>query len=270
MRIQFLRTCVTAGLVAAALPLAAEDPTNGQSLSLFLLAGQSNMAGRGVVTDADREPVPGIWALAKDGEWKPAVDPLHFDKPIAGVGLGRAFAAEIQGGDPELQIGLIPAAVGGSPISTWVPGGYHAPTKIHPYDAALERARKALEAGGSLRAILWHQGESDCKPEASAIYQDRLTELIARFRDALSLPELPFIIGQLGRFEGREWSEDTERVDAAHRAVAEADPHVAFVSSEGLKAKSDGVHFDAASLQEFGRRYAAAYQTLVGQGPDDR
>ena len=39
-------------------------------------------------------------------------------------------------------------------------------------------------------------------------------------------------------------------------------PHTAFVSSSGLKPKSDNVHFDAPSLREFGRRYAHAFLML--------
>ena len=58
---------------------------------LFLLVGQSNMAGRGVVADEDRTAHPRVLMLNQAGEWVPAIDPMHFDKPIAGVGLGKTF-----------------------------------------------------------------------------------------------------------------------------------------------------------------------------------
>ena len=51
---------------------------------LFLLVGQSNMAGRGKVEPQDTVPIPRVLMLDKQRTWVPAVDPMHFDKPIAG------------------------------------------------------------------------------------------------------------------------------------------------------------------------------------------
>ena len=62
---------------------------------VVLLVGQSNMAGRGVVGAEDRVPSPHVWMLDKAGAWVPAVDPVHYDKPIAGVGPGRTFGIEL-------------------------------------------------------------------------------------------------------------------------------------------------------------------------------
>jgi hypothetical protein len=131
-----------------------------EQFRLFLLVGQSNMAGRGDVTPADRVPHPRVLMLSKDGVWVPAVDPMHFDKPVAGVGLGRSFAIALAEADPDVTIGLIPAAVGGSPIEAWVPGAFYEPTASHPWDDALRRAGAAL-GDGTLDGIRWHQGESD-------------------------------------------------------------------------------------------------------------
>ena len=53
-------------------------------LDLFLLVGQSNMAGRGKVEPADQIINPRIWVLNQEQKWSPAVDPLHSaDKPAA-------------------------------------------------------------------------------------------------------------------------------------------------------------------------------------------
>src|SRR5687767_14018933 len=51
---------------------------------LYLLIGQSNMAGRGAVEEADKKPLPRVFMFTKEKAWAPAVDPQHFDKPIAG------------------------------------------------------------------------------------------------------------------------------------------------------------------------------------------
>jgi hypothetical protein len=235
-------------------------PTKG-AFHLFLLVGQSNMAGRGKVDPQDRVPTPGILMLDKARAWVPAVDPMHFDKPIAGVGLGRAFAARIAETHRGIPIGLIPAAAGGSPIDTWQPGGYHDQTMSHPWDDAIARARVALQAG-TLKAILWHQGESDATPALAPGYEAKLHALIARFRATLDAPDVPFIVGQLGQFEGVPWDDARRTVDAAHRALPGKVRRTAFVSSDGLVHGGDNVHFDTASLRELGRRYADAYGTF--------
>lgn len=228
---------------------------------LFLLAGQSNMAGRGEVEASDREPLPRVLALDATGRWVPARDPLHWDKPVAGVGLARSFGLEYAKHHPGVTVGFIPAACGGSPISTWAPGQYFDQTRSHPYDDAIARARRAL-GSGTLRGILWHQGESDTAPELAPRYEAALTELIARLRRELGAPRVPFIIGQLGQFAAVPWNEPTRAVDAAHRRVAESVPFAAFVRSDGLASNPDNIHFSAAALREFGRRYAEAFHAL--------
>ncbi len=227
---------------------------------IFVLAGQSNMAGRGIVEDADKKPDANVFMLTKDGKWVPAVDPVHFDKKEAGVGLCRTFAAAVAAKNPGVVIGLVPTACGGSPISTWTPGGYHDQTKSNPYDDSIKRAKLAMEAG-TLKAILWHQGEGDCGKAASAVYEEKLTELIGRFRTELNAPNVPVIIGQLGQF--KPWGEYVKAVNQAQINVSEKVSNCAFVKSDGLTCNKDNIHFDAASQKEFGKRYAEAYFKLT-------
>jgi hypothetical protein len=227
-----------------------------EQFHLFLLVGQSNMAGRGTVADEDRAPHPRVLMLTKEGTWAPAVEPLHFDKPVAGVGPGRAFGVAIaEASEPEVTIGLIPCAAGGSPIEAWTPGGYHDQTKSHPWDDAIRRAKLAQQHG-TLRGILWHQGESDSSAGKAEAYEMKLHDLIARFRKELQAPDVPFLAGQLGQFEDRPWDDSKRLVDAAHRALPDKVARAAFVTSDGLTHKGDGVHFDARSARELGRRFA--------------
>src|SRR5688500_14580950 len=101
----------------------AEPPAQKDKFHLYLLAGQSNMAGRGVVEEQDRTPHPRVYSLNEKEEWAPAAEPLHFDKPkIAGVGPGFAFAKAIADANADVTIGLIPCAIGGTPLSSWQPG----------------------------------------------------------------------------------------------------------------------------------------------------
>jgi hypothetical protein len=254
--------------LSAAAPPSAASSAVPKNLHLFLLAGQSNMAGRGEIEAGDRLPIEHVFALDARGEWVPAVDPVHWDKPSAGVGLARSFAVEYLKHHPGASVGFIPAACGGSPISSWAPGEYFDGTKSHPYDDAMARARRAV-ASGTLKGILWHQGESDRSPELAARYERALTALIERFRHDLRAPKLPFVIGQLGQFAGAgPWDAAGLEVDRAQRSVAAKVPYSAFVSSDGLTSNPDHLHFDAASLREFGKRYAVAFGGIQVAGMD--
>jgi hypothetical protein len=255
---------VLTGLSFATL-LCAQTPAlpRPENFHLFLLVGQSNMAGRGLVAAEDKVPHRRVLTLNQAGQWEPAVDPIHFDKPAAvGVGLGRSFALAIADANPGVTIGLIPCAVGGSPIDAWQPGVFYPPTKSHPWDDAVRRAKLALPAG-TLKGILWHQGESDANAQLAPAYREKLHDLIARFRVELGAPQVPFIAGQLGRFTDVPWSEFKEQIDAAHRGLPRHVPHTGFVLADGLKHKGDKVHFDADSYREFGHRYAKVYLELA-------
>jgi len=234
--------------------------TTTKPLHIFVLAGQSNMSGRGEVAEIDRTPHPRVFALNADDEWVIATDPVHFDKPSrTGVGPGLAFAKEIAERNPGIRVGLVPTAVGGSPIETWTPGGVHEQTGLHPWDDAIHRISVARPAG-EIKAVLWHQGEGDSGPARAPLYEDRLHELIRRFREVVGDDRLPFIVGQLGQF--KEWSNGRQLVSAAHENVPTHLENTRFVSSDDLNHKGDGTHFDAESARELGRRYAEAYADI--------
>lgn len=232
-----------------------------ETFHLYLLAGQSNMAGRGLVEPDDQQPHPRVRTLNRECVWVPAADPIHFDKPIAGVGPGLTFGKIMAETDPAVQIGLIPCAVGGSAITHWEPGAWYEPVGCHPYEDAVRRARVALR-DGVLRAILWHQGETDAMSREEATrYEERLTTLIARLRADLACPNVPFLAGTLGDFLGSEYP-GAEAVNAALRRVAARLSRVIVVESKGLVAGSDALHFDAPSARELGRRFAEARKGL--------
>jgi hypothetical protein len=126
---------------------------------LYLLIGQSNMAGRGVSDAESKMKNPKILMLDSLNNWVTATDPVHFDKPSAGVGPGISFAKEMLAENKIISIGFIPCAFGGSPIKVWEPGAVYLKV-FHPYDDALKRTRLAMQQG-VVKGILWHQGESD-------------------------------------------------------------------------------------------------------------
>jgi hypothetical protein len=226
-------------------------PAEGKDVQLFLLIGQSNMAGRGKVKRRDREPLPRVFSFSKTMEWVPAVDPLHWDKPkIAGAGLGRSFAEVLTAQNRQAVVGLIPAAFGGSSLDQWAPGG-------ELYANAVTRTRAAL-GSGTLRGILWHQGEADSNIEENArSYADRWSRLALSLRQDLAAA--PIVVGELGGFFQAPFAAAVnEQLAVLPARVA----RTAFVPSGGLTDRGDRLHFNTASLREFGRRYACAFLML--------
>jgi hypothetical protein len=156
---------------------------------LFLLAGQSNMAGRG----AAPRRYARTRACSASRRWLTAAPPLHADidtHKFCGLGPAMPFAHRLlaAAGGGGLVLGLVPAAVGGTRIWMWARG--------QPlYEAAVARARAAVDAGGgTLGAVLWFQGESDTiELDDATAYGGRMERLVNDFRADLGLPDLLLI-----------------------------------------------------------------------------
>ncbi len=242
-------------LVFAAAALYAQAPKD-----VYLLIGQSNMAGRGVIGEADKEPMAGIFMLTKDDKWVPAVEPVHFDRPDRlGVGLSRAFAKTLKDfGAGASGIGLIPCAMGGSELDEWKPGG-----KL--YTEAVRRTKLATAGGARLRGILWHQGEADSQDLFKArSYAARWSAVMQSLR--ADVGDAPIVVGGLGEFLYTRDKNDypySRMINEALASLAMNEKNVAYVPSGALTHKGDILHFDSPSLKEFGRRYAMAFLMLA-------
>lgn len=221
-------------------------------LHLYLLAGQSNMSGRGELTaESKLEGDSNVLILTKEGTWVTAHNPLHFDKPRSvGVGPGLTFGMAMAAARPGQKIGLVPCAVGGTSINEWRPGGYDSATKTHPYDDAVKRIKMAMK-GGVFDGIIWHQGESDSQADSAAVYLPKLIRLIGLLRSETKNKKLPFVAGELGRYRP-QYSNISKVLEQLPQEV----PHTALVSTDGLTHRGDFTHFNTASAEELGKRYA--------------
>ncbi len=225
-----------------------------EKLQIYLLIGQSNMAGRGDLGPEDTTPQPRVLMFTTENKWAPAVEPITHDKPkILGVGPGFAFGKVMAEHNPDVTIGLISCAFGGTPLKRWEKGG-------DLYSNAVVRTKIALR-DGTLKGILWHQGESDSGSTNSAYtYGARLAGMIQALRADLDAPNVPFVAGELGEYLYDRGPDKSPYARDVNRAITNLPAHVpmtASASSKGFKAKSDGLHFTAESQREFGKRYAA-------------
>jgi hypothetical protein len=226
-------------------------------LNIFLLIGQSNMAGRGRLSEVPVLRHPQV-SMFRKSRWITAEEPLHTDKPeIAGIGLGMSFAVELIEGTGFAPIGLVPCAVGGTPLSRWMPGA-------DLYENAVSIAKSAL-GSGELKGILWHQGEGDSNShDDAASYGERFQDMIRSLRSELFTEGVPVITGELGPFlRNHEGCDFFDLVNQQLRELERSLPGYACVSADKLHDNGDYLHFDASSLREFGSRYARHFLELT-------
>ncbi|GMN23428.1 hypothetical protein TIFTF001_047557 [Ficus carica] len=174
-------------------------PPTPQKKQIFILSGQSNMAGRGGVdrwhgqwdgvVPAECQPHPTILRLSADLHWEAAHEPLHFDidtRKVCGVGPGMSFSNAVR--ERVGPVALVPCAVGGTAIKEWARGQ-------HLYENMVRRAKASVADGeGEIMGLLWYQGESDTSTLHDAeAYQLNMETLIHNVRLDLSLPYLPII-----------------------------------------------------------------------------
>jgi hypothetical protein len=182
--------------------------------------------------------------------------PVNPDRSTSGVCLAESFAKEYALAHPDVEVGIIPCADGGTRISQWLP-------KEILFENAVNHAKLAMRTS-VLKGILWHQGENDCFGENHALYAHRFRFVMNELRRELGCPELPIIIGGLGDFLARfekypEVAQNYPKINAILRELGEGYPHCAFACAEGLGANPDNLHFNACALKELGIRYYRAY-----------
>lgn len=220
----------------------------------ILLIGQSNMAGRGFI-DNVKPIIDERIQVLKNGRWQMMDEPIHSDRTVAGIGPAASFAKLWLDEHPEETIGLIPCADGGTSIDDWAE---EQPLTRH----AISEAKFAMETS-ELIGILWHQGESDSMDGKYQDYAPKLSRLIQHFRDRLNVPTVPFVMGLLGDYLGREGfgqsATEFAQINAQIIAVATKQSNCYYVTGEQLSANPDGIHINAQSQRLLGMRYFVAF-----------
>ncbi|TDQ16634.1 alpha-acetolactate decarboxylase [Algoriphagus boseongensis] len=240
-----------------------EKLPNPESLFIFFMAGQSNMAGRGFVEPLDTIPNPRILTIDQNNTWVYAKEPLHFYEPnLTGLDCGLSFARTLLDSLPEgVSIAIIPCAVGGSSTEQWLSNEtYRGVTLLDNFKEKVALAKEY----GTIKGILWHQGESNAKADLIPFFEQRLDSLLAEFRGIVQNETLPIVLGELGSFSEPEESRNNwKAINSIIHQVVDRDSNLALVETQDLKHKGDKVHFDSESQRTMGKRYAAKYLELV-------
>ena len=223
-------------------------------MDVYLCIGQSNMAGRAPIPPADTNVIENCYLLNDDEKWEEARNPLNRyssirkDLVLQRLGPAYLFAKTMMEDGESNSIGLIVNACGGTSINSWTNGTLF-------YKHAVRRTRIAMQSG-TLKGVIWHQGESD---KDDAEWLGKLETLIGDLRREFDDPTLPFVAGEVN---------DVELINEQVWRLPGEVMGTGVVSANGLKAM-DRWHFDASSVKELGRRYAEQMKVLqdsLGKG----
>jgi hypothetical protein len=207
---------------------------------LFILSGQSNMAGM----NPEAGFVPEAKKLFADGE-----------------------------------VVYIKVARGGQPIRWWIPEWNEIAKKyrLKPtindtkyYKPILDQYKELQAKHGSFASVTfcWMQGERDAKEKLSTAYPEAMRKLISNLRRDLKQPKMIFVIGRLSDcMTTKDWN----AVRKAQVDVANTDPLKlgAWVDTDDLNDKEkngkkrNDLHYTKEGYVTLGQRYARQARALL-------
>lgn len=225
-----------------------------ENLWVFIMAGQSNMAGRGFVEPKDTIPSKRILTINNNKEIIQAKEPLNIYEPnFIGLDCGLSFGKRLIEQIPDsITVLILPTAVGGSSIYQWLGDSIH---RDVPLLTNFEEKVKFGKNIGQLKGILWHQGESDANKKNVIDYEKRLSELFTKFREIADNNELPILTGELGAFSKNKNFKNINNQIKDYALTHD----LILIKTSDLTHKGDKLHFNSTGQRLMGQRFADGY-----------
>ena len=223
---------------------------------VVILAGQSNMAGRGQVEPEDTIADKRILTIDNKGNIIVAKEPLNlFEPTMKGLDCGVSFARTLLPQCPkDVSILVIHAAVGGSAINQWINDSLHRTVRLYSnFDEKVAIGKRY----GTIKAILWHQGESDANEKGIPIYMSNLEKLFSMFRASVGNNKLPIIMGQLGSFS--KVPTQFNKVNEIMEQYILIDKYTGLIKTADLMHRGDSLHFNTLGQRAMGQRYVSEF-----------
>jgi hypothetical protein len=240
-------------------------PPRKTNLWIFILAGQSNMAGRALIGPEDLQTSPRILTMDESYNWNLAQEPLHFYDPgVAGLDCGLSFGKEfIKGINDTITVGLVPCAIGGTSVEQWLNDSTYRNLNILSNFAV----RVALASkSGAIKGILWHQGENNANAIEIRNYKNNLQALFEKFREITQNKNLPICVGELGSYLRKKpcFGSYPDSINLILKQISEVDRNVILTKTGDLTDMGDTLHFDSKSQRLLGKRYAENMKKALG------
>ena len=266
-----------AGTLLFASPSFSQDP----NFHIYLCFGQSNMEGSAPIEQADLKVNPRFKVLqsldcdgiGEKGKWRTAVPPLT--QCHSGLSPADYFGRTMVDNLPDsITIGVINVAVGGCDIRLFDKSWYkdHVTTydqdwftnKIkayggNPYQHLLDLALEAQKSG-VIKGILLHQGETNTGDKkwpkyVNRVYRNLLKDL------SLQASSVPLLAGEVvHKDQHGKCAPMNDIIATLPKRINTA--HV--ISSSGIPAPGDSVHFSTDGYRILGTRYAKKMLALKG------
>lgn len=260
---------------------------------VWILGGQSNMEGWGVLRERDvcydKGPMPQIRAFYLDDHWDAARTQLHLPWTNCDVVLAEKFmrncgkslaerdvlSLEDAGVGPGLFFGkymfvhnripqgLIPCAFGGTCMDDW------SSENTTPTSQYRHMFRRFTECGSNVRGMFWYQGESDIEWMRTEKFTDRMVDFTDSLRKDFGLPNLPIVQVQIGHTEHfnnlildniAAWQKIRRHQYSMHERI----PNFSTVSAANTYCH-DLIHIDADSQETIGKAAAMEMCALLGE-----
>jgi len=222
-------TRVVALLSAIVLPLAAQA---GPRTHLLIFSGQSNMKH----LEPEKSVLPVLKAAFPDDQF------ITVKYAISGQSISRWYSAW-------------QPAEGGLKEEKEKKGRNRPPGDM--YKTLLGMVNDAMKdkAKPDTVTFLWMQGEADTHSSMQwNVYEKSLQGVIAQLRNDLQRPDMGVVIGRISDFNG--FPEGSAKIRSALVSVAEKDPKGAWVDTDDLNGKTDGLHYTAEGYQKLGELFA--------------
>lgn len=166
---------------------------------IFIIAGQSNASGRGTNSQSYSHATLQAMMFGNDYVLKNLSDPtdnvtnqvdaVSNEGPQAGGSVWPLVATSIMSNNGRPVI-FVPCAMGSTSITSWQPGANHQ-DRATLYGSMVYRALQA-QAYGTLRGVLWWQGETDAANNMTQTdYATYLASLATAIQSDLGIPLIP-------------------------------------------------------------------------------
>lgn len=296
-------------LLFAFVLLASSLATAQEGADVYILSGQSNMAGSGT-----KSQLPEKWQTTLpsvqywDGKQFVDFDPMKLNLNGNGrFGPEVGFAGTMASLQPGKKIYVVKFALSGQPLhagfnggnwmgeepgpdrATFYPGNSPEDPNMGKHYKRLKEqftnAFAALKEAGlnpQLKGIAWMQGEADAKQEVSATKYDQSIALLkSRIEEDCQSGPVPFAMGQV--LPNIPWMERFTHRNEIRKAQADADMRsgselailgVWNVPTDGMPLLADTVHYDTTGQLMLGTSFAlgvleAANQMKMLSAEDD-
>jgi hypothetical protein len=227
----------------------------------FVLMGQSNMNGTGIIS-ADDDGNHRILSFTKENRIIEAEAPLPTNTGTSdnGIGFGLSFGRSYTANNANDNCILVLSATGATGFGqgNWNSGEQQFIDSVDAYERAMDTITAPVFGG-----FLWHQGESDSTAAWSGNYATALSDFVSDLRTATGEATAPFIVGTLADdfINGTDVTWPNANRNEVNNAIIDAPNQISncgLVDLSGLSSY-DGIHFSSASYRTGGGKYYDAF-----------